>query len=268
MNTVDHQLAHDLSLRMHALARWIDDHEGMAPLRQAFDGPPHGRAWQTLDATSIEAAASFNRNRIHLCGNHGGLTRDGLADLVQRAARLEIPRLFVWLSPGPGLAEVRQWLGTLSFTRVGWTRYPTLMFEGPTPTLPASRFEIREAGVAAFAAAKTDLGDAVMNGFAHTLGSPGFHHYILYDGSRPIAVAALVKFDGTGYLTYAGTVASDRHRGAQTELIAHRVAVARSLGCTHVLSQTLTMLESSLANLQRCGFREIYEQEVYVLERS
>jgi hypothetical protein len=41
------------------------------------------------------------------------------------------------------------------------------------------------------------------------------------------------------------------------------VAAAQAMGCTHIVSQTLTMLEDSFANLQRCGFREVYEQEVF-----
>jgi hypothetical protein len=72
-----------------------------------------------------------------------------------------------------------------------------------------------------------------------------------------------VKFNELGYLTYASTAAADRRRGAQLALIAHRIEVARSLGCAQVVSQTLTMLEHSFANLQRSGFREVYEQEVY-----
>ena len=107
-----------------------------------------------------------------------------------------------------------------------------------------------------------------MEGFERTLGKPGFHHYLLLDTGRPIAVAALVKFGEIGYLTYAGTVERERRRGAQSALIAHRVAAAQSMGCTHIVSQTLTMLEDSFANLQRCGFREVYEQEVFEYVRS
>ena len=80
---------------------------------------------------------------------------------------------------------------------------------------------------------------------------------------QPIAVAALVCFERTGYLTYAGTVASARRRGAQTALILRRIEDAQRLGCSLIVSQTLTMLRESLANLQKCGFREVYEQEVY-----
>jgi hypothetical protein len=133
----------------------------------------------------------------------------------------------------------------------------------PAEPLRPHSFVTREIGVAAFAAAQTALGDVVMEGFVRTLGKPGFRHYVAYGGSRPVALAALANFDGIGYLTYASTVQADRGRGAQSALITQRVAAAKALGCTHVVSRTLTMLEHSSTNLQRAGFREVFEQQVF-----
>ena len=127
----------------------------------------------------------------------------------------------------------------------------------------AARLSTFAKRVGEFADASTALGEAVLSGYAVTLAKPGFHHFIAYDAARPVAVAALVKFGDIGYLTHAGTVESDRGRGAQSALIAHRVALAQSLGCARIVSPTLTMLRDSFANRQRAGFREIYEQEVY-----
>jgi GNAT superfamily N-acetyltransferase len=111
------------------------------------------------------------------------------------------------------------------------------------------------------------MGETIMDGYAESVGREGFHHYMAFDSSQPVAVAALVRFEDIGYLTYASTVESFRRRGAQSALIAHRVTQARALGCTQIVSQTLTMLADSFANLQRAGFREIYEQEVFELVR-
>jgi hypothetical protein len=55
----------------------------------------------------------------------------------------------------------------------------------------------------------------------------------------------------------------DRRRGAQQALIAARIAKANELGAGLIVAETLTMLESSLGNLERAGFREVYEKEVY-----
>lgn len=258
------KLAMQLAIRMNELASWLDRLEHSALERHEFPRERFGGARLSIDPRSSSPAASYNQNRICLCGDGGGLTTGGLEELVARFVERGVPRVFVWLSPGPGIEAVRECLGAMSFARSQWTRYPTMLLT-ERATARQHDFEIREIGVAAFAAARSELGDAVMEGYALTIGEPGFTHYIAYDGARPIAVAALARFDEVGYLTFAGTVETDRRRGAQSALIAHRVEAAKFAGCAHVVSQTLTMLEDSFANLERCGFREIYEQEVYAL---
>lgn len=253
-----------LAPRINELTAWLDRLEHPALERHEYPRERFGGARVSIDPRSTAPAASYNQNRICLCGDGGGLTESGLKELVAQFVERGVPRLFVWLSPGLGIEAVREWLVAMSFARGAWTRYPTMLLTERAPVRPHA-FDIRQIGGAAFAAAKGALGNAVMEGYALTLGKPGFTHYIAYDGARPIAVAALATFDEIGYLTFAGTVETDRRRGAQSALIAHRAEDARSAGCAQVVSQTLTMLEDSIANLERCGFREIYEQEVYGL---
>jgi GNAT superfamily N-acetyltransferase len=253
-----------LSLKMRRLQSWLQNTEPFAArTRYQLDQPPFGHAEVTVDATSTAPAASFNRNRICLCGSEGGLSRDGLNEMIGLFATRGVTRFFVWLSPGSGIELVREWLAESRFVKVPWTRYPTLAYCGESLLPNSSTFEIRRVGGNEIAAARSQLGDVMMDGYAESVGRQGFHHYMAFDASRPVAVAALVQFEDIGYLTYAGTAESDRRRGAQSALIAQRVEQARALGCTQIVSQTLTMLKDSLANLQRAGFREIYEQEVY-----
>jgi hypothetical protein len=84
-----------------------------------------------------------------------------------------------------------------------------------------------------------------------------------FDGARPVAVAALCVFEDIGYLTGAGTAAGHRQRGAQQALIARRIDKAEEIGSATLVSETLTMLEHSHRNLQRAGFRDAYDKEVY-----
>jgi hypothetical protein len=172
-------LALDL-LRMHAWMERSALHPGSTcrPVCGAANA-----AQICIDPTSTEAAASFNRNRILLCGRSGGLSHADLLRSVETFRSHGVRRVFAWLSPGPERDTVRGWLASLRMQRVVWTRYPTLTLIEPARVSPGSGFEIREA--------------------------------------------------------------------------------ARRLGCTTIVSQTLTLLERSLANLRRCGFREVYEQEVY-----
>jgi hypothetical protein len=147
--------------------------------------------------------------------------------------------------------------------RVVWTRYPTLTLSEPANVNPTTDFEIRTVNRAQIVAAREQFGFQSMEGFEQSAGRAGFLHYLAFDGARPVASAALVQFERIGYLTHAQTSESDRERGAHCALIVRRSEDARRLGCTCIVSQTLTMLERSFANLQRCGFRELYEQEVY-----
>lgn len=232
-------------------------------VRHQFDRSPFGLAEVWVDPASTEPAASYNRNRIILCGSDGGLTLDGLKQLIGLFEAQNVDRFFVWLSPGPDLELIREWLGALAFVKVPWTRYPTLLHDGQTAVPAPNHLTVREVGADEVDSARSSLGEAMMEGYTESVGINGFHHYMAFDSGRPIAVAALVQFEDIGYLTYAGTAESDRRRGAQSALIAHRVEQARALGCAHIVSQTLTMLTDSLANLQRAGFHEIYEQEVF-----
>jgi hypothetical protein len=235
--------------------------------RLRFDAAPFGFAHVTIDPTSTQPAASLNRNRICLCGREGGLTEDGLRELLALFDAQSIDRVFVWLSPGPDADQVGGWLEAMGLNKVAWTRYPVLALgEQPETVAPCAEIEISKASPDDIANAREQHGLAMMSGFEESTGAADAHHYLAYDAGRPIASAMLVRFEDIGYLTHASTNESDRRRGAQGALIARRIADARALGCRHIVSETLTMLQSSFANLQRSGFREVYEREVY--ERS
>lgn len=113
------------------------------------------------------------------------------------------------------------------------------------------------------AAARQTLGETMWPGYLRSAGKDGFFHYMALDAVRPVATAALAVFDGMAYLLSASTAEADRKRGAQQVLIAARLARAEQLGCAIQISETLDILEYSLRNLQRAGFREVYEKEVY-----
>jgi N-acetylglutamate synthase-like GNAT family acetyltransferase len=256
-----------LALKLRRLNSWIELQEACATVEvQRLAADPFGHAEITIEATATSPAASLNRNRIYLCGDGNGLSLSGLQQIVALFAARHIERYFVWLSPGPNMDVVRGWLGALGFNAVTWTRYPTLLHSSVAAQSQFSALEIRQVSVAEVARARPALGDAMMDGYLRTAGKQDFHHYMAFDSGQPIAAAALVQFESIGYLTYAGTIAAARRRGAQTALILRRLEDAQRLGCTQIVSQTLTMLRESFANLQRCGFREVYEQEVY--ERS
>jgi hypothetical protein len=253
-----------LALKMKRLARWLDltcQPEGFA--QRQFDRPPFGQCYVTVDPRRQGPAASFNRNRVHLCGTEPGLEAEGLDRLIELFAAAGVMRFFVWLSPGPDMDTVRGWLGERQFFRVRWTAYPTLVRSARGPFQARTELAIRQVGADEVAAARNTLGDTISPEYARSAGQENFFHYMAFDGARPVAVAALCVFEDIGYFTGAATVEGDRQRGAQRALIARRIDKAEEIGCATLVSETLTMLEHSHRNLHHAGFRDAYDKEVY-----
>jgi GNAT superfamily N-acetyltransferase len=259
-----------LALKMRELQAWLDRQcqaEGL--IRKQFDRAPFGRCYATMDPRSQAAAASFNLNRVYLCGTDGGLDAEGVLRLIGMFTEAGVRRFFAWLSPGPGMDGARRWLADSGFERNRWVKYPTFVHDGTAaPAQVRTDLEIKEVGAAEVAAASDQLGEVMWPDYARSAGKDGCYHYMAFDGARPVAIAALYAFEDIGHLAMASTAPDDRRRGAQQALIAHRIAKARDLGCPVLVSETLSLLEGSLRNLQRAGFREIYEKEVYEWKAS
>jgi GNAT superfamily N-acetyltransferase len=184
-----------------------------------------------------------------------------LIDLFTAAG---VRRFFVWLSPGPDMDMARTWIEKSGLSRIRWIGYPTLCRERRSPVQFRTDLEIRQVGPDEIAAAGEQLGGEMLwPGYARSAGRQGFFHFMAFDGSRPVAFAALCLFEDISYLMAAGTAEGDRKRGAQQALIAKRIERAEQAGCSIQVSETLTMLEHSHRNLQRAGFEQAYEKEVY-----
>lgn len=255
-----------LALKMKGLTAWLDRAWQPAGfVARHYDGAPFGRCYVGIDPTRQPPYASANQNRVHLCGTEPGLHPDGLARLIDEFMTAGVKRFFVWLSPGPDMDTVRGWLVQSGFApRMQWTRYPTLIRDSLAPPSFRTDLVVREVRASDLAPAREIFRRGTMwDEYERSFGQDGFSHFMAFDGTRPVATGALAVFGGLGYLTLAMTAEADRKRGAQSALIAARVAKAGSLGCTMLAVETLTMLKPSLRNLERAGFRVAYEKEVY-----
>jgi GNAT superfamily N-acetyltransferase len=188
---------------------------------------------------------------------------DSVERLIDLFRAEGVKRFFVWLSPGPNMEVVRRWLQGSGLSRIRRTGYPTLCRSDRLPVQFRTDLDVCEVSVDDVEAARDQLGDTLWPEYAKSAGSKDFFHYMAFDGGRPVAIAALCVFEDIGYLMAAATAESHRKRGAQQALIAKRIERAEQLGCSIQVSETLHMLEHSYRNLQRAGFREVYEKEVY-----
>jgi GNAT superfamily N-acetyltransferase len=253
-----------LSLKLKRLIPWLDDRcQPDSLVRKQFHGAPFGSCYVTIDPDRQGTAASANLNRIYLCGMESGMQPDSLEGLIELFAAAGVKRFFVWLSPGADMDVVRGWLDQRGIVRVRWTGYPTLCRSERSPLQFRTNLLIREVSASEIEAARDQLGETLWPGYAMSAGKQAFFHYMAFDGARPVATAALCVFEDIGYLMAAATAEGHRKRGAQQALIAERIKRAEQIGCSILVSETLTMLEHSLRNLQRAGFQEVYDKEVY-----
>jgi hypothetical protein len=248
-----------LARKMQRLTWWLDENcQPESLVRQRF-----GEGFLTIDPQRQGDLASFNFNRIYLCGRENGMEAASVAQWIDLFTAYGVKKFFVWLSLGPEMEAVRGWLDGRGLRRVPYVRYPTLLRDSDAPVPFRTDLEIREVTPEDVTAAHEALGEALWPGYLRSAGKQGFFHYMAFDDRRPVATAALAVHDDLAYLLSAATSEADRKRGAQQALIAARLARAEQLGCTIQVSETLNILEHSLRNLQRAGFREVYEKEVY-----
>ncbi len=254
----------ELSLKLRRLAAWLDGRcQPDSLIRKQFLGSPFGSCYVTVDPGRQGPFPSANLNRVYLCGTETGMDFDSVERLIDLFRAEGVRRFFVWLSPGPHMDVVRRWLQGSGLSRIRRTGYPTLCRSARSPLQFKTNLEIREVSVDDIEAARDRLGDTLWPEYARSAGTKDFFHYMAFDGGEPVAIAALCIFEDIGYLMAAATAESHRKRGAQQALIAKRVERAEQLGCSIQVSETLYMLEHSYRNLQRAGFREVYEKEVY-----
>jgi GNAT superfamily N-acetyltransferase len=99
---------------------------------------------------------------------------------------------------------------------------------------------------------------------AATVDHPRFRPFAAYLGDAVVGGGSLFLHDGAGVLNSTGVLPEYRNLGAQTGLIAARVAVARDEGCRWITAQVAEpdpgTVNPSLENLRRAGLRPLYRR--------
>jgi acetyltransferase (GNAT) family protein len=255
----------ELALRMKRLSARMDarsDSDGLMQYR--FDAEPFGSAYVTVSSSEQGPVASSNSNRVTLCGTEEGLTAEGLVRIADLFRQAGVKRYYVWLSPGPRIEVVRGWLIDAGMTPNPYVQYPTLARDA-SPVLPVvTKIEVREVE---FSEAKRVVecheGIAFPEYARLPAETSGWHYFAAFNSGEAIATARLYVRGDLGYLGTAFTGEPFRRRGAQQALIVNRIEAAVALGCRVLISETLSILKNSLSNLEKAGFRTIFEKEVY-----
>jgi GNAT superfamily N-acetyltransferase len=97
---------------------------------------------------------------------------------------------------------------------------------------------------------------------AEAYAAPEWRRFVAWVEGSPVAFGVLHVAERIGSLTGAATAPEHRGRGAQSVLIAHRLAAAREAGCTIVVSQP-PIGSSSQRNLERARLRLAYQSALW-----
>ena len=187
-----------------------------------------------------------------------------------------VPRAFVQVAPHAEPDMLAAWLQARGLTYYNnWVR----LWRDTTP-LPPRPTTLR---VEQVVADRADLfGRIVAEAFhmplaasgwvTSTFGQPGWRHYMAFDGETPVATATLFLKGDTGWLGAAATSEAARGKGAQSALIARRIADANAQGCTLLSVETAEPTETrdapSYRNVTRLGFEVAYKRANWLWARK
>jgi GNAT superfamily N-acetyltransferase len=105
---------------------------------------------------------------------------------------------------------------------------------------------------------------------AAQVGAPGWYAFGAYDGDALVGMGALFAHGRCGQLSGAATLPEARGRGAQSALMAARIALARDLGLEWVTAETGSETREnpnpSLHNMHRAGLATLYERRNWLLD--
>jgi hypothetical protein len=194
----------EVTRRTHACWRPAD------MMQHQFAGAPFGSAYACISPREQGEFASSNHSQLHLCGTEPGLTADGVTGFQKLFADAGIGRYFIWISPGPDIEVVRRWLAEAGLRRPPYVSYLTLAREAREPAPPPTGVHVREVDRQDVERLSGRLDGVIWPEYLRSLGAPGVHHFMAFEGERPVASAVLCIFEELGYLSMAAVPASRR----------------------------------------------------------
>ncbi len=162
-------------------------------------------------------------------------------------------------SPLASACVVRGWVPDLEFA---WLTADPV----PPPSSPPGRFAIRAPGVheqelfvrtylLAFDADSDRIPAAIAN-MRHLFANPHLHFLFACEHDRPVGVGMLYQSGNSALLCAGAMLPSARGAGGHELLLAARIHLARSLGCTDIHSWAIRGGHSH-ANLEQAGLRMV-----------
>jgi hypothetical protein len=252
---------------------WLDLFAAVPP---AYGGSVQS---QTLDGCALLADKSIpisEFNRAIGLGIDRAITASDIDQAIEWLDANASPAWAIQLAPNDRMVEIESWLEKhrLKPDGNGWAKFNHISLAAPAPARPTG-LKVRQVD----ASAAGDFGLVVANGFglphsiapwfSELVGRPKWRCYLAYDGSHPVACAALYQDVARAWMGIDATLPSHRRRGAQTALINRRITDGIEAGVKGFTAETgqpspgEERSSHSHQNYLRANFRKAYVRPNY-----
>jgi GNAT superfamily N-acetyltransferase len=263
-----------------AIVQTLETIDAAAALDMTRAAPPDVAGALGIAATAHGAAVAMMASRVDVLGLNrvAGLGVDApatpwmLDTIIAGYRSAGVPRFFVQVSPSAQPAELTQWLAARGLAHYNnWMKLYRGLEDLPDARTDLAIEEISPEHAAAFAeicATAFDFPERSRPWLAASVGRPRWRHYMAFDGKTPAATGAMFVMDDVAWFGYATTAEIARRRGAQSALVARRLADARAMGCRWIVVETAEdkpdKRAPSFHNLRRLGFEVAYLRANYI----
>jgi hypothetical protein len=210
-------------------------------------------------------------NRVMGLGLVEPITEDLVQNLVEHFRQHAAPNFAFQISPAVDCPQLPHWLSSrgLQFTN-SWARYIRSADSPPAvhTNLTVKRIDSKQAEIFADVFKRAyGLPDILKPFLTAVIGRRGWAHYLAFEGDIPVASGVLHMENETGWFGMGSTLPSHRHQGAQSAIIARRIADAQAENCRWLVAETAEDTPEhpnpSSKNLVRLGFQLAYLRPNY-----
>lgn len=226
----------------------------------------------TALAVATATVDTLAMNRVMGAGLLSPVSAAEIDEFIEFYRQNNVPRFFIQLCPVADDLHIRELLAEKGFVKFNhWVK----LFRRIEPfPIANTALAIEQIGISQ----ANDFAELIVSGFgwdsslkpmiSAVVGLTGWHHYIAFDGRKPVACAALFIDGEYAELAFAATLPEYRGHGAQSALIARRFRDAAAAGAKWMISETAEELPDrpvpSFRNMIRAGFRVAYLRPNYL----
>lgn len=190
-----------------------------------------------------------------------------LDDVIAEIRRTSCGKFWIHLNPSARPPRLESWLAGRGLRLARRRAWAKVLFEGSEPPSMKTSLTVREVDEARadeLAAVLTTAFEmpALFSCWFHALvGRPNWHAVAGFRGEQMVCGGFLYRERDFAWLGVAGTLPGFRGRGGQRAVMARRMRIALQHGARGIVTETGEPVgdepNPSLANMRRCGFRQV-----------